>query len=215
VTLDSESPHVVPAGAPVVTNVRLASGGWSSWLLLLAIGVAALALGAAHLPPICKKLGLFAVAYGLLVGLLAAWLEPFTGLIRRHFGMRTVAVVLLTLLGQVGIAAESFRIDRGEQQRLERADPKQVLARRLLESAAEPPDAKSQATFDEFRREYAKTGPSFADYLRFRVSGIGIRSQLLAVVFWGTEVALGGLAAGWIYWRRVGKTAGPAAKRDA
>lgn len=214
-TLDSEFPHVAPAGSPVATNLRPASAGWPSWLLLLTIGVGALALGSAHLPPMFKKLGLFAVAYGLLVGLLAAWLDQFTGRFRGHLAMRAAVVVLLTLLGQVGIAAESFRIDRAEQQRLERADPKQLLARRLLESAAEPPDAKSQATLNEFRREYADTGPSFADYLRFRVSGIGIRSQSFAVVFWGMEVALGGFAAGWIYWRRAGKPAVSVAKLDA
>jgi hypothetical protein len=215
VTLDSEFPPVVPAGSPVVANVRAARGGLPSWLLLLTIGVGALALGAAHLPPIFKKLGLFAVADGLLVGLLAAWLDQVTGRFRGHLGMRAATVVLLTLLGQVGIAAESYRIDPAEQLRLERADPKQLLARRLLESAAEPPDAKSQATLKEFRREYTDTGPSFADYLRFRVSGIGIRSRPLAVVFWGIEVALGGFAAGLIYWRRAAKAGGSVAKQDA
>jgi hypothetical protein len=177
--------------------------------------VGGLALGAAHLPPIFKKLGLFAVAYGLLVGLMACWLDQFTGRFREHLGIRAAAVVLLTLLGQVGIAVESFRIDRAEQQRREQADPKQLLARRLLESAAEPPDPKSQATLNEFRREYASTGLSFADYLRFRVSGIGIRSQSVAVVFWGIEVALGGLAAGWSYFRRAAKSGLSTAKPDA
>ncbi len=171
--------------------------GLMSWIVLLAIATGVLALGAAHLPAVAKKLGLFAIAYGLLVGLIGAWLLQFAPGLRGRRKVATAFVVALAVAGEIGIAVESYRIDRTERQRRELADPKQALAHRLLESAQEPDDPKSRATFDEFRRSYAGTSDSFAAYLQFRVSGVGIQSQKLAVTFWVIEVLLGGLTAGW------------------
>jgi hypothetical protein len=181
------------------------AGGLFSWVLLLAIAVFGLALVAARLPPIAKKLGLLAVAYGLLVGLIASWLTQFAPgfRARRRLGMATVFVVAIA--GQIGIGVESYRLDRSEQESRERSDPKNVLARRLLDSANEPSDPKSRATFDEFRRNFSRPGPSFGDYLQFRVSGIGIQSTWTAALFWGAEVVLGGVAASWIYSRSLGR----------
>jgi hypothetical protein len=177
-----------------------------SWILLLFLATCALALAAAHLPPIFKKLGLFAVAYGMALGLIGAWLAQFTPLLRARARAGTAIVFVLAVVGQIGIAAESYRMFRSEQQRRVEANPKQLLARKLLESATEPPDAKSQATLDEFRRSYGTAGLSFGDYLQFRVSGIGIQSKLWAALFWGVEITLGGLAASWVFFRRIGRT---------
>jgi hypothetical protein len=179
-------------------------------MVLLVIAASALALGAAHLPPICKKLGLFAIAYGLLVGLMAGWLLQFSPRLGAWRRMAAAVVFLVVLAGQVGIASESYRIDRAERECRERSDPKQALARKLLESANEPSDAKSRGTFEEFRRVYAESGASFGDYLQFRVSGIGIQSKGAAALFWVVEIALGGLAGGWIFLRRTrtGSSAG-------
>jgi hypothetical protein len=203
VNLESELPHRAPAGGPITPDRHGpgSGGGLPSWILLLAIAACALALGAAHLPPIFKKLGLFAVAYGLLVGLLGAWLGQVAPGLRVRLRAATALVFVVALAGQIGIAAESYRIERSDRQRRERADPKQVLARRLLESASEPPDAKSQATLDEFRLSYGGPGTSFGDYLQFRVSNIGIQSKRAAALFWGSELVLGGLAASWCFLR--------------
>ncbi len=197
-----------PNGEPVANSergpveVRAAGGGLVSWILLLTIAAAALAIAFAHFPPTFKKLGLFAVAYGVLVGVAGVWLAPSAERVRRRPWLSTFLVVILAIAGQIGIAAESFRVERAEEQRLERANPNQLLARRLLESAQEPPDAKSRASLDEFRRNYNRAGDSFGDYLEFRVSNLGIRSKWGASLFWVAEVALGGLAAGWIFsWR--------------
>jgi hypothetical protein len=173
-----------------------------SWIVLLATATFALALAAAHLPPIFKKLGLFAVAYGLAVGLIGAWLSQFTPRVHARRRLGTAVVFSLALAGQIGIAAESYRIDRSERERRERSDPKQALARRLLESANEPSDPKARATLDEFRSSHSHSGASFSEYLRFRVSGIGVQSKRLAASFWGVEIVLGALAAGWVFFRR-------------
>jgi hypothetical protein len=186
-------------------------------MVLLLIAACALALGAAHLPPITKKLGLFAIAYGLLVGLIAGWLMQFAP--RLCAWRRLAAIVFLVVLaGQWGIAAESYRIDRAERESKERSDPKQALARRLIESANEPSDPKSRAAFEEFRRSYGETGASFGDYLQFRVSGIGIQSKWAAALFWAVEITLGGLAASWLFARQTRQTPSdpnrPAAELD-
>ena len=204
---DSEVPQPGRAGDPIADCDRRPSlaGGLFSWVLLLVIAVCALALVAAHLPPIAKKLGLLAVAYGLLVGLIASWLTQFSPDSAPRDGWEWRSFLLVAIAGQIGIGVESYRLDRSERERRERSDPKNVLARRLLDSANEPSDPNSRATFDEFRRNYSRPGPSFGDYLQFRVSGIGIQSNWTAALFWGAEVVLGGLAASWIYSRSLGR----------
>jgi hypothetical protein len=208
--LDSpQTPRDKPAqndepARPVASDVRPAGGGMVSWIVLLTITAAALAIAFAHFPPTFKKLGLLAVAYGVLVGGAGVWLAPSTARVRLRPWLWTFLVVILAVAGQIGIAVESFRLTRAEEQRLERANPNQLLARRLLESVQEPPDAKSQASLDEFRRTHVRAGDSFGDYLEFRVSNLGIRSKWGAELFWAAEVVLGGLAAGWIFFRRSG-----------
>lgn len=194
-------------------------GGFLSWIVLLAIAAFALALAAAHLPPIFKKIGLFAVAYGVVVGLMGAWLRQFAPGIDSRHRLATAVVVVLALAGQIEIAAESFRMQRSEQSGRDSADPKEALARRLLESAMEPSDPNSRAALDEFRRNYSGPGASFGDYLQYRVSSVGIHSKRAAGWFWGIELMLGGLAAGWLFGRRGGGPAlpgtRPAAELDA
>ena len=212
---DLQPPNGKPAANSerVPVAVRAAGGGIVSWIVLLTIAAAAFAIAFAHFPPTFKKLGLFAVAYGVLVGLAGVWLAPSAERVRRRPWLWTFLVVILAIAGQIGIAAESFRVERAEEQRLERTNPNQLLARRLLESAREPPDAKSRASLDEFRRNYRRASDSFGDYLQFRVSSLGIQSKGGAAFFWAAEVALGGLAAGWVFWRRSG--AWPSALRPS
>jgi hypothetical protein len=204
VNLESEAPHADPSDSPITGSDRRPSlgGGLFSWIVLLVIATCGLALAAAHLPPIFKKLGLFAVAYGLLLGLIGGWLSQFTPKVYKTRRLGAAVVFALALAGQTGIALESYRLDRSERERLERSDPKETLARRLLESANEPSDPKSRATFDEFRRSYSKPGASFDEYLQFRVSGIGIQSKRRAALFWGVEIVSGALAASWVFLRR-------------
>jgi hypothetical protein len=116
-------------------------------------------------------------------------------------------VFLVALGGLIGIMAESYRLDRSERERLERSDPKQALAKKLLDSAIEPSDATSQATLEEFRQSYRGRSESFGDYLQFRVSGIGIYKQWAAALFWGIELLLGGQAAVWVFYRLLSRPA--------
>jgi len=206
VSPESEVPQRGRGVDPIADCDRRPSlaGGLFSWIVLLVIAASGLALVAAHLPPIAKKLGLWAVAYGLLVGLIAAWLTQFALGFRAPRRLGMAIVLLVAIAGQIGIGVESYRLDRSEQERREQSDPKNVLARRLLDSANEPSDPKSRATFDEFRRSFRRPGPSFGDYLQFRVSGIGIQSNWTAALFWGAEVVLGAVAASWIYSRSLG-----------
>jgi len=204
VNLEPEAPHAGPTEGLITDSDRRPrlGSGVSSWIALLVIATCALALAAAHLPPIFKKLGLFAVAYGLLLGLIGAWLIQFTPKVCKARRLGAAVVFALALAGQIGIALESYRLDRSERERRERSDPKETLARRLLESANEPSDPKSRATFDEFRRSYSKPGASFGEYLQFRVSGIGIQSKRIGALFWGAEIVLGAVAASWVFFRR-------------
>jgi hypothetical protein len=206
--VNPESPNSGASQTPVTAESHRPnlSGDLPSWVVLFTLAASATALAAAHLPPVFKKLGLFALAYGLLVGLIGVWLAQFAPAIRSQLRLGTIVVFLLALAGQVGIALESYRIYRSEQQRRELVDPQQALARRLLESATEPPDPRSQAALDEFRRSRGGADASFGGYLQFRVSNIGIQSRHLAWLFWSAELLLGGLAAGWVF-RRAARVA--------
>jgi hypothetical protein len=217
VKLDPEQPQSGPAIGPTPSESRPPSsmGGLVSWIVLLAIAASALALAAAHLPPIFKKLGLFAVAYGVVLGLISAWLKQFTPGLGSRRRLATAVVVVLAVAGDVGIAAESFRIERSKQSARENADPKQLLARKLVESASEPPAGMSQEALEELRRSYGGPGHSFGDYLQYRVSSIGIHSKQAAAGFWGIELILGGLAAGWVFCRNSGGATSPTASRAA
>jgi hypothetical protein len=93
-----------------------------------------------------------------------------------------------------------------------------LLAKKLVESAT-PPAGMSQETLEEMRRTFGGPGTSFGDYLQYRVSSIGIHSKQAADGFWGIELILGGLAAGWVFYRNSGArnlpTTGPSARLDA
>jgi hypothetical protein len=182
---------------------------WLSWLALFLVGTASISLAAVYLPPRVKMLGLFAVGLGLLAGWLAArlaWVFELPAASAIGCGV----VFLVILGGQVGMAFESHRLYREAEQRALKEHPKRAAALSLLQSVKLPDDAKSKQTDADLRKTIGVRGTSFADYLQFRVSDLGIESRRGALVIWIVEVALGSLAGSWIF-RRLA----PAERLDA
>ena len=119
-------------------------------------------------------------------------------------------VFLVILCGQVGMAVESHRLYRAAEERALVANPKRAAALRMLQSVRLPDDPKSKQVVNDVRRTIGARGTSFADYLQFRVSELGIQSRPLAQAIWILEIGLGSLAGTWIF-RRLA----PAARLEA
>ncbi len=172
-----------------------------TWLLGCLVATAALALLAAHLPPAAKLLGLLAIAYGATAGAMAAWIwnslgEPSSP------GLRWgAAVVVLALLGQVGLAAESFRIQRTVRAHSKKNDPKLIMAKIAIESARGSSDPTVRRQAEELWRTVEGNRLTFAEFLQYRVLALGPKVQRLGGVIWGLELVLGSTAAGWFFLR--------------
>jgi len=143
-------------------------------------------------------LGLFAIGHGLLAGWAAARLALAFDLPAAK-AVWSAVVFAVILGGQVGMAVESHRLDRAAEERAISANPKRAALLRMLESGKFPDDPKSKQIADDARRTIGAQGTSFADYLQFRVSALGIQSRPLAAAIWILEVGLGGLAGMWIF----------------
>jgi hypothetical protein len=174
--------------------------GRISWLVLFLLATAAISLVAVHLPPRVKMLGLFAIGHGLLAGWAAARLESVFDLPAGN-EVWSAVVFLVILGGQIGMAAESNRLDRAAEERALAANPKRAALLRMLESGKFPNDPKSKQIADDARRTIGARGTSFADYLQFRVSALGIKSRPVAAAIWILEIGLGSAAGTWIFGR--------------
>jgi len=202
-----------PDAAPVRRR-----NGWFSWLILFLVGTAAVSLAAVYLPPQVKKLGLLAIGQGLAAGWIAARLASMFELSAASKAFGCGVVFLVILGGQLATAVESHRVYRLAEERALAAHPKRLAALRMLESVKLPEDARSKQTVADVRKTIGVRGTSFADYLQFRVSEVGIQSRRAAQAIWIVEILLGSLAGTWIF-RRLAPSAqlepsGPAAKLE-
>ncbi len=193
--------------------------GWFSWLVLFLVATASISLAAVYLPPRVKMLGLFAIGYGVFAGWVAARLASAFELPSASKAVGSGVVFLVILCGQVGMAVESHRLYRAAEERALVANPKRAAALRMLQSVRLPDDPKSKQVVNDVRRTIGARGTSFADYLQFRVSELGIQSRPIAQAIWILEIGLGSLAGTWNF-RRLAPAArleasGPPAKLEA
>jgi hypothetical protein len=193
--------------------------GWFSWLVLLLVATAALSLLAVYLPARVKMLGLFAIGHGLVAGGIAARLASIFELSPASRGASAGVVFLVIVAGQIGMAVESHRLYRAELERVVAANPKRRAVLRMLQSVKTPDDPKTKQLTADVRKTIGVHDTSFADYLQFRVSEIGVHSHRLAEAIWILEIGLGSLAGTWIF-RRLAtaprlEAPGPPAKLEA
>jgi hypothetical protein len=106
----------------------------------------------------------------------------------------SAVVFVVILAGQVGMALESQRLGTLAEQKALATNSKRAALLRILESSKFPDDPQSKQTADEALHTIGAQGRSFADYLQFRVSGLGIKSRRLAAAIWILEIFLGSLA---------------------
>jgi len=193
--------------SPPDTTLRADIAGW---VLLGAIAIVGLCLAFVH-APLRLKLPLISP---MVVGVVAGWGLGRWAIARNVFNPRLVggAAAFLLLLGQLGIAAETYRIGvkpiRVELNRirLER-DPfadeiEQALAQasdneeERLRLQAEHQDARRRRAEELARVERQATFPG---YLEQRIpKAWGRWPPPWPEVFWGAEVVVASLLAGWM-----------------
>jgi len=193
---------------PLVTSD---AGGWLSWTAALLVCVAALSLAGVYLPAVAKKLGLFAIAFGLVTGWIASRLSAVFDIRKLARGASVLIVCVVIVAGLVGMTAESFRVWRNGNRQLPLMDPSTSLALRMLDSQKPSDDPKTKEIAEEMRqsigrsiesrRELARERESFSGYLRYRISPLGPAIQPFAAVVWVFEIALGSLAGTWLFRR--------------
>ena len=191
----------VRAGAPEPRQIKARF----SWLVLFLITTAALTLIAVHAPPVAKKLGLFAIAYGLVAGGIAAWLAALLDLRQTAKWPWPAPVFAIVLFGGIGMALEAHRLERVAERQALLADPKRAALIRLQEMAQSSGDAASQKEAAEMWHTVGGGGPSFRDYLERRMTALGPRTQRWAVTIWIVEVLLGAFAGAWMFVRLAGQ----------
>ncbi len=181
------------------------------WLVMSAVAVALLSLGAAHLPPRLKLLGAFALGYGLVAGWVIGKLAQMSQLPRAR--TLIAAAAALILCGELGMSIESWRLQSAALRRLDQTSGKSGSAAflPLLDTKHTPDDSASKKALDETRnliqqelarRQQVLTEETrFAGYLRRRVSALGAWPVPWPALFWGAEVALGVVAGAWLFGR--------------
>ncbi len=176
ILLDKGQTEPTRRGALVVT-----------WFTACVIIVAALSIAAAHAPPRIRLIGLFSIAFGLIVGWgvvrLASQLQTEPG---RRFTVFTAA--LLSLCGLSGATLQTSRLDESHSIQ----SGKDALALRLIK---------------EFERQDNQSGsnkPSrsevteFQKYLSRRLQNLGNWTSPWPECFWVTELTAATAAAGWM-----------------
>lgn len=155
--------------------------------LVAVAGVAVLTAFAATAPVAMRKLVLYSVAFGMCGGSIVVWAAREFGLTRRWAMGLTVPLVVA---GLMLVAAQGLRQLRNEQAAAATDDPRQAMARSILEAAAEDNPELASA----LQRERRERVPSFADYLALRVRPLGEWRQPLPILFWVGEVFVAAVA---------------------
>ena len=165
------------------------SGGSSVliWLSACLIAVTALSIAAAHAPSRIRLIGLFSMAFGLVVGWvivrLASQLEAEPG--RRFI---VVTAMLLSLGGLIGSTWQTSRLAESSTG----LSGKDALAARLIKEL----EQQSNAPGSENQRRSEVTG--FQKYLLRRLQKLGNWTSPWPECFWVTELVAATIAAGWM-----------------
>ncbi len=143
--------------------------------------VAVLSMAAAYAPAAVRKIGLFSIVFGIVVGWGLGQLHRQYDLVGRT--IVTIATALLIIAGLVNVAIQSHQQLRAERRNLRADNDQQRLALQLLAGS----EGEDSATTALLRSQY---DPSFADYLANRFSALGEWPLRWAVLAWLLEIGL-------------------------
>ena len=166
------------------------------WIVIGAVGVAAVSALIAQAPerlrPILLMPVLFGAATGFALGALAAeWKLPRSGRL-------ALVAALLAVGGLVNVARISFDRLAAAARRNVQEDPQQLIGLQLLQQDFEGNTPGSR----QYELSRLRLRPQFEDYLMGRLLGIGWQPRPWPAVIWGTELLIAAGLAGWMMDRR-------------
>ena len=167
--------------------------GTGSWLVACLVVTTALSLVAAHVPSRVRLLGLFSVAFGLLLGWIVVQLTEKLkpGLSRRSFA---VFAALLTLAGLIGSTCEIWRLDAATR----KPSMNESLAMQMAEQMKESSPKEGEATPGPVNTLSEVLDTSFRRHLARRVRQLGDLKSPWPEILWVAELLAGTAASYWI-----------------
>ena len=176
-----------PSNTLKVTS-RYATSSISAWILAGLILTTAISLAAAHAPARIRLIGLFSIAFGLLIG----WvIKRLSNALETHLSQSVVAATaaILTLGGLIGSTCEIVRLEIQKQ----KSSPKDSLAMRLIEDM----EQQTKTTGDTIPTR-ATLPNNFRNHLSYRIHQLGHWPSPWPELFWSGEILVSVLASVWI-----------------
>jgi MFS family permease len=153
------------------------------WLAACVVTTIAISLAAAHAPPRIRLIGLYSIAFGLLIGWLSIWLAAMFD-VRPSISLCAAVAGGLSLCGLVGSTVETWRLDESQN----RGTAKNLLAERMIEQMKSEPNSAATVPVD--------TSPTsgFRWYLSRRIRQLGHWPSPWPELIWSLELVLGTIA---------------------
>jgi hypothetical protein len=169
---------------------------WIQWFFLAFLGTAILTVVAVHAPARIKLIGLFSIAFGMVVGFGLGILARSLGLTRNTASVMTIVGVIAA--GLVGMTVESHRLWSAKEWDAFQKSPAGQMAMRTARSEQAPDDLKAsvQESIDRQRESL-----QFRSYLTRRISTTGNWKEPWPLIFWLAEIALASTAGSWAFCR--------------
>jgi len=156
------------------------------WIAACLVATIAVSLVAAQAPPRIRLIGIFPVMLGLLIGGLVVWLARKLDAVA-SCRFQVVAAMLLAVAGWGGLTWETFRRDEV----LSVKSANQELAARLMK------EFEQQTNAPHIELDRPTTLKAFRSYLARRVQQLGDWLSPWPELFWGLELIMTGVGAGW------------------
>jgi MFS family permease len=163
-------------------------------LVAAAIVTTALALAAAHAPARIRLIGLFSLAFGVVIGWLVPKLSGWLNCQPSRLQVGFVATAL-TLIGLVGSMLETSRLETARKPKSD----KDALAERLIEHLRNESNANNPGLAPESTSSSSPTSITvFRKYLAHRLKQLGDWSSPWPELFWGFELLAATVASVWV-----------------
>ncbi len=184
---------VPSTSAPQSMPGRTPSSPWI-WLMASLVATTAVSLAAAHAPPRVRLIGLFSIAFGLLVGWMVVRLADLSDVCPSR-QIVSIAAAILALGGLVGNTWETSRLDQ-----LRTGDPaKERMAEQLIEQMKTQPVTGNPIPYDLSKLS------AFRWHLSRRIRQLGRWPSPWPEYFWLAELLTASAASVWFsnrLWRK-------------
>lgn len=176
------------------------TAGPSSWIWLVAgiVMTTAAALAAAHSPPRIRLIGLFSVAFGLVVGWLLARLVETLDCHPSRRAIR-IAAAVFTLCGLIGSTCETVRLNEAQKPK---SGTDAIAARIIEQIKMQSSTGESDGGISSMTPKESSSLAMIRRYLSRRLQPLGEWRSPWPETFWCLELCTAAAASVWISTRK-------------